>query len=68
MIEQITVMEMPTWLMNVSPNTINQNPLPLTEILQDSLYYTGAGTDGKSVKWLAGNVYSFVYPRSDLPG
>jgi hypothetical protein len=25
------------------------------------LYYAGAGHDGKPVKWLSGNVYSFVY-------
>jgi hypothetical protein len=61
MIEQMTVMELPSWLMNVSPDTINQEPLPLHGILKDSLYYPGAGSDGKPVKWLAGNVYSFVY-------
>jgi len=61
MIKQMPFMEPPAWLMNVSKNTINTAPFPLREVLQDSLYYPGAGSDGKPVKWFAGNVYSFVY-------
>ncbi|MEC4747533.1 hypothetical protein [Methylomicrobium sp. Wu6] len=61
MIEQIPCMTPPEWLMNLTAGAIVNNPFPLNEVLQDSLYYPGAGTDGKPVRWLAGNVYSFVY-------
>jgi len=61
MIEQIPRMMLPDWLMSLTAESMIAIPLPLHDILQDSLYYPGAGTDGKPVRWLAGNVYSFVY-------
>jgi len=61
MLNKIPSMEPPAWLMNVSKNSINTDPFPLREVLKDSLYYPGAGSDGKPVKWFAGSVYSFVY-------
>lgn len=61
MIEQISRMAFPDWLMSLTAESMIAAPLPLHDILQDSLYYPGAGTDGKPVCWLAGNVYSFVY-------
>jgi len=61
MIERMPQMEPPAWLMNLTPEAIAKDPLPLREMLHDSLYYPGAGSDGKPVKWFAGNIYSFVY-------
>lgn len=61
MIEQLPGMAPPAWLMNLNADTIANHPFPLKDVLTDSLYYPGAGTDGKPVRWLAGNCYSFVY-------
>jgi hypothetical protein len=61
MIEIIRPMALPSWLSNLTEDNIKKDPFPLTDILQDSLYYPGAGHDGRPVKWLSGNVYSFVY-------
>ena len=61
MIDQIEAMETPQWLMELTPEKVKNDALPLGDILQDSLYYPGAGSDVNVVKWLGGNVYSFVY-------
>lgn len=61
MIEQIPCLVPPEWLMKLTAETMLNEPFPLYQVLKDSLYYPGAGTDGKPVKWLAGNTYSFVY-------
>jgi len=61
MIEQIPYLDPPEWLMTLTVETMKNDPFPLSEVLQGSLYYPGAGTDGKPVEWLAGNAYSFVY-------
>lgn len=57
----IEPMDLPAWIKDLTAEQLQNGPFPLTDILQDSLYYPGAGHDGKPVKWLAGNVYSFVY-------
>ncbi|MDD2740544.1 MAG: hypothetical protein PHR94_16575 [Methylomonas lenta] len=57
----IEPMALPAWLKDLTAEHIHNDSFPLTDILQDSLYYPGAGHDGKPVKWLSGNVYSFVY-------
>jgi hypothetical protein len=51
----------PSWLMNLTSTDIQHGTFPLHDVLQNSLYYPGAGYDGKPVKWFAGNVYSFIY-------
>ena len=61
MIEQIPGLAPRAWLMKLTAETMANDPFPLYEVLQDSLYYPGAGTDGKPVRWLAGNTCSFVY-------
>ena len=61
MIDKIPMAATPAWLMRLSSTTMHQEPFPLREVLQDSLYYPGAGSDGKPVKWLAGHVHSFIY-------
>ncbi len=50
MIDQLEAMEVPTWLMELTPEKVKIDALPLGDILQDSLYYPGAGSDGKVVK------------------
>ena len=49
------------WLTNISSTTMTEEPLPLQELLQDSLYYPSSGFDGDPVRHLAGNILSFVY-------
>ena len=61
MIDQLEPMETPKWLLELTAEKVKNGALPLRDILQDSLYYPGAGSDGKPVKWVGGNVYSFVY-------
>ena len=61
MIEQLPIVEEPEWLSRVDPATIQGVELPLDGILQDSLYYPSSSFDGDPVRYLAGNVLSFVY-------
>jgi len=61
MIEQIPYLTSPDWLMKLTAESMLKQPFPLSDVLDGSLYYPGAGTDGKPVRWLAGNTYSFVY-------
>jgi hypothetical protein len=55
MIKEIEKIKMPEWL-NKSNFVFNIN-----EILKDSLYYPCSEFDGDPVKYLMGNVFSFVY-------
>ncbi len=64
MIEQLPLLEEPEWLTRVDPVTIQDEALPLAGILRDSLYYPSSGFDGDPVRYLAGNVLSFVYVDS----
>lgn len=60
MIDSLPERKMPKWLANV--DTENQSsPFPLKEILKNSLYYPSSGLDGDPVKYLSGNIHSFVY-------
>jgi len=60
MIDSIAEMKMPKWLANVGKDD-QSTAFPLKEILSDSLYYPSSGLDGDPVKYLSGNIYSFVY-------
>lgn len=51
----------PAWLARLTPESIRHGPLPMRELLDDSLYYPGGGSDGDPVKHLGGLVHSFVY-------
>ena len=53
-------MEMPAWLREISERGECER-FPLMEILQDSLYYPAAGLNGTPVKFLGGNIFSFIY-------
>lgn len=49
----------PAWLAAIGDEL--PTPLPLKDILVDSLYYPASGTDGDPVACFAGRVHSFVY-------
>ena len=57
MILDLESLDTPTWLETVKPN----DELPLQGILERSLFYGAAGLNGTPVKFLAGNVHSFIY-------
>jgi len=61
LIEHLPVMKTPGWLEKTTLDRILDGPFPFREILQDSLYYPACGYDGDPVRYLAGNIYSFVY-------
>ena len=55
---EISELECPKWLLDISEDS----PFPgLEKILPDSLYYPACGFNGTPVKYLSGNIYSFVY-------
>ncbi|MCK9265454.1 hypothetical protein M0P98_00975 [bacterium] len=63
MIRELPQLKIPTWL-NDSINNINNKTQPdfnLENILQNSLYYPACGLNGTPVKYLTGNIHSFVY-------
>ncbi len=55
MIEQIEHIEIPDWLKT------NDFKFNIKNVLEDSLYYPCAHFDGDPVKFLMGNVYTFIY-------
>lgn len=61
MMDQLPQPDLPAWLAALSSSAIVDEPFPLHDVLTDSLYYPSAGFDGDPVKWLAGNIYSFIY-------
>ena len=61
MISQLPEKSVPDWLAKISQNTITNDPFPLTKMLEDSLYYPASGFDVDPVKYLAGNILSFIY-------
>lgn len=60
MIESLPVHPVPAWLQQVADQPAYAG-FPLKELLTDSLYYPACGLDGTPVKYLGGNVHSFVY-------
>jgi len=61
MISQLPEKSVPDWLANISQSTIAIDPFPLTQLLEDSLYYPSSGFDGDPVKYLSGNILSYIY-------
>lgn len=61
MIKELPAAQIPTWLAEITPNKVNELAFPLENILKDSLYYPSSGIDGDPVKYLAGNIFSFIY-------
>jgi hypothetical protein len=61
MLPQLTEIAAPAWLSELTPKSILNGPLPLKELLRDSLFYPSSAFDGDPVRHLAGNVLSFIY-------
>jgi len=61
MLRELPEISAPRWLTNVSATTITNEPFPLHDLLNDSLYYPSSGFDGDPVRHLAGNILSFIY-------
>jgi hypothetical protein len=61
MLRQLQAIEVPSWLTNLTPETIRHEPFPLRELLRNSLYYPSCGFDSDPIKHIGGNVLSFVY-------
>ena len=61
MIKQLPEILVPDWLAEITQSTITIDPFPLTQVLEDSLYYPSSGFDGDPVKYLSGNILSFIY-------
>lgn len=58
MIPELATIPCPAWLSAITPaSALPEVPL----LLRDSLYYPACGLNGTPVKYLAGNVHSFVY-------
>ena len=51
---------MPAWLEAILNGNVDIQ-LPLKDVLKDSLYYPASGLNGTPVKYLAGNVWSYIY-------
>jgi hypothetical protein len=61
MIPELPKVALPTWLADLDAESMKSMNFPLASLLQDSLYYAGAGVDGKPIKWFSGHVHSFIY-------
>jgi len=60
MIDSLPRKKMPKWLADVDAEN-RSSPFSLQNILRGSLYYPSSGFDGDPIKYLSGNLYSFVY-------
>lgn len=58
MIPELDSLLLPEWLSGISENSSFPD---LYRLLTDSLYYPACGLNGTPIKYLAGNVYSFIY-------
>ena len=61
MISRLPEKSVPDWLAKISQSTITIDPFPLTQLLEDSLYYPSSRFDRDPVKYLSGNILSFIY-------
>ena len=60
-VPEMPILEIPQWLSGISGETMQEQPFPLCDILQDSLYYPASGLQGAPIQYLAGHILSFVY-------
>jgi len=65
LIEEMPLQEIPDWLKNAADSPGCDVPLP--DLLNESLYYPASGLNGTPVKYLGGNVHSFVYADYGIP-
>jgi hypothetical protein len=61
MIKELPLLKTPDWLRKIGENPNHDWEIPINELLKDSLYYPACGFNGTPIKYLAGNVLSFVY-------
>ena len=61
MINDLAAKNTPDWLEKIKPASFNETPLPLQNVLEESLYYPACNIDGVPIKCLGGNVHSFIY-------
>ena len=67
MTKELLLSDDPEWLMVLDTDAVKNDNLPLSELLNDSLYYPAAGFDGVPIQYCTGDIYSFVcvdYSRS----
>jgi hypothetical protein len=50
----------PAWLAAVTPEQMQDAPLPLKDVLDGALYYPSSAFDGTVIQYLASRVHSFV--------
>lgn len=60
-IAKLPIIPVPQWLTDLTPDTMMNGPFPLRKLLRDSFYYPASGFHGGPVKYLGGNILSFVY-------
>ena len=60
MIAAMPLQTTPGWLRAIATGEARTG-FPLHSILQNSLYYPASGLNGTPVKYLAGNIHSFIY-------
>lgn len=60
MISEIPNTNVPAWLESLADGPLPA-AIPLLHVLRDSLYYPACGFNGTPVKYLTGNVHSYVY-------
>lgn len=61
MLRELPEISAPRWLTKLSSISMTSEPFPLHELLNDSLYYPSSHFDGDPVRYLAGNILSFIY-------
>ena len=61
MLNVLTKRKAPQWLDDITKKNFGEIPFEIKTILEDSLFYPAAGSDGGPVKDFGGYVYSFVY-------
>ena len=59
--QRLRVLPIPTWLDSLTSTTMEREPLPLVDILRESLYYPASGIDGTPIKYFAGHFLSFIF-------
>ncbi len=60
MINAMPIEKTPEWLLNIASGK-DDTEFPLMNILQNSLFYPACGLNGTPVKFLGGNIHSFIY-------
>lgn len=60
MIAELEICAEPDWLSRINAKTI-EDVLPISDLLDGSLYYPACGIDGDPIAYLAGNFLSFIY-------